>query len=140
MPRSALTGWTAYKNLISTDTASCLLHPTKTSSNSSAPGPLERWGPASYGDFDERGIEMSDRLILWLSTNAFATWMVRNISSKLDPIVFRKTNGRMISAGPPTLPMLLLMSTGRKTARATLGAAMQREARTSLELPPVFGM
>jgi deazaflavin-dependent oxidoreductase (nitroreductase family) len=53
----------------------------------------------------------------WFSATPVGSWFVKHVASKLDPIVFRKTGGRMISAGPPTLPMLLLMSTGRKSGQ-----------------------
>ena len=56
---------------------------------------------------------MSERLIVWLSTNPVATWLIRNVASRLDPIVFRATNGRFTSMGPPAMPMLTLTATGR---------------------------
>ncbi len=53
----------------------------------------------------------------WFSATRAGSWFVKHVASKLDPIVFRKTNGRMISAGKPTLPMLLLTSIGRKSGQ-----------------------
>jgi deazaflavin-dependent oxidoreductase (nitroreductase family) len=53
--------------------------------------------------------------INWFSATAAGSWIVKHVASKIDPVIFRKTNGRMISAGKPTLPMLLLTSTGRKS-------------------------
>jgi deazaflavin-dependent oxidoreductase (nitroreductase family) len=58
---------------------------------------------------------MSERLIVWLSTNPVATWLIRNVASRLDPIVFRATNGRFTSMGPPAMPMLTLTATGRRS-------------------------
>jgi deazaflavin-dependent oxidoreductase (nitroreductase family) len=53
----------------------------------------------------------------WFSATRVGTWIVKHIASRIDPIIYKKTNGRMISAGPPTLPMLLLTSTGRKSGQ-----------------------
>ena len=58
---------------------------------------------------------MSSRFVVWLSTNPFATWMVRNISSRLDPVIFKATNGRFTSMGPPYMPMLTMTARGRHT-------------------------
>lgn len=60
---------------------------------------------------------MFAKFINWLSATPFGSWLVKNVASKIDPIVFRLTKGRMISAGPPTLPMLLLYSVGRKSGQ-----------------------
>jgi len=58
---------------------------------------------------------MSSRFVVWLSTNPFATWMVKNISSRLDPLIFKATNGRFTSMGPPAMPMLTLTARGRRS-------------------------
>jgi len=58
---------------------------------------------------------MSSRFVVWLSTNPFATWMVKNISSRLDPVIFKATNGRFTSMGPPAMPMLTLTARGRRS-------------------------
>ncbi len=60
---------------------------------------------------------MSDRFIVWLSTNPVATWFVRNVASRLDPLLFKATNGRLTSMGPPTMPMLTLTATGRSSGQ-----------------------
>ena len=56
---------------------------------------------------------MSSRFVVWLSTNPFATWMVRNIFSRLDPVIFKATNGRFTSMGAPYMPMLTMTARGR---------------------------
>ena len=56
---------------------------------------------------------MSSRFVVWLSTNPCATWMVRNISSRLDPVIFKATNGRFTSMGAPYMPMLTMTARGR---------------------------
>lgn len=56
---------------------------------------------------------MSDRFVVWLSTNRVATWVIRNVASRLDPVIYKATNGRLTSMGPPAMPMLTLTATGR---------------------------
>jgi deazaflavin-dependent oxidoreductase (nitroreductase family) len=51
--------------------------------------------------------------MVWLSTNAVATWLIKRIASRLDPLIFRATNGRLTSMGPPAVPMLTLTAVGR---------------------------
>lgn len=60
---------------------------------------------------------MSDRLVVWLSTNSVATWWIRHVASRLDPVLFRATNGRLTSFGPPAMPMLTLTTMGRRSGR-----------------------
>jgi deazaflavin-dependent oxidoreductase (nitroreductase family) len=58
---------------------------------------------------------MNGRLVIWLSTNAISTWLIRNVASRLDPLIFKATNGRFTSMGAPTMPMLTLTATGRRS-------------------------
>ncbi len=58
---------------------------------------------------------MSERFIVWLSTNPVATWVIRNLASRLDPRIFKATNGRLTSMGPPAMPMLTLTAAGRRS-------------------------
>lgn len=60
---------------------------------------------------------MSDRFIVWLSTNPVATWLIKHVASPLDPLIFKATNGRFTSMGPPTMPMLSLTAIGRKSGK-----------------------
>ena len=60
---------------------------------------------------------MNDRLILWLSTNAGITWLIRNICSHLDPVLFKASNGRFFSMGIPSMPMATLTTVGRRSGR-----------------------
>ncbi len=62
------------------------------------------------------GIAGSD-LLVRLSTNPLGTWLIRNVLSPLDPVIFRATNGRLTLLGPPVLPMLTLTATGRRSGR-----------------------
>jgi deazaflavin-dependent oxidoreductase (nitroreductase family) len=58
---------------------------------------------------------MYARLINRFSATRAGSWLVKHVASKLDPVVFRMTRGRWISVGTPTLPMLLLTTTGRRS-------------------------
>jgi deazaflavin-dependent oxidoreductase (nitroreductase family) len=60
---------------------------------------------------------MSDRFIVWLTTNRVITWVIRNIASPLDPLIFKATNGRFTTMGPPSMPMLTLTATGRSSGQ-----------------------
>ena len=60
---------------------------------------------------------MLARFVVWFSATRLGTWVVRHIASPLDPILFKATNGRFTSTGPPTMPMLTLTSTGRKSGK-----------------------
>ena len=60
---------------------------------------------------------MNDRLLLWLSTNAGITWVIRNLCSRLDPVIFKASNGRFFSMGVPTMPMATLTTMGRRSGK-----------------------
>jgi len=60
---------------------------------------------------------MSERFVVWLTTNAVVTWLIRNVASRLDPLVFQATNGWLTSMGPPAMPMLTLIAIGRRSGR-----------------------
>ncbi len=57
------------------------------------------------------------RFLVWLSTNAVSTWLIRNVFTHLDPLVFRATGGRLTAQGPPALPMLAVTTIGRRSGR-----------------------
>ena len=72
--------------------------------------------PVSEGRHSGEFAGASDSpFVVWLSTNAATTWLIRNVASRLDPLIFRATNGRLTSFGPPAMPMLTLTVTGRKS-------------------------
>lgn len=60
---------------------------------------------------------MAKDLELFLTTNPIATWIFRNVASRLDPILYRATNGRYFSMGAPTMPMVTITMRGRKTGK-----------------------
>jgi deazaflavin-dependent oxidoreductase (nitroreductase family) len=64
------------------------------------------------------------RFVVTLTTSAPFAWWVRNVASRIDPILFRATNGRWTSFGPPAAPMLTVTTIGRRSGRphpVTLG-------------------
>jgi deazaflavin-dependent oxidoreductase (nitroreductase family) len=58
---------------------------------------------------------MDPRTIVKLSTHPIATWLIKNIASPLDPLIFKATNGRFTSFGPPTMPMVTMTAIGCKS-------------------------
>ena len=58
---------------------------------------------------------MSDDFVVRLSTSRPFTWWVKHVASRLDPLLFKATQGRLTSMGPPAMPMLTLTAKGRRT-------------------------
>lgn len=58
---------------------------------------------------------MYSRIVNAFSSTTAGSWIVKHIASKLDPVLFRATNGRFTSTGIATLPMLTMTVMGRKT-------------------------
>jgi deazaflavin-dependent oxidoreductase (nitroreductase family) len=61
-------------------------------------------------------------LVYARAVNAFSatrpgTWLVRNVAARVDPTLFRWSRGRVTVTGVPTLPMLALTTTGRRSGR-----------------------
>jgi len=59
--------------------------------------------------------EAASSFLVKLVTHPVSTWLIRNISAPLDPILFRATNGRLTTMGPGGLNMISITMTGRKT-------------------------
>jgi len=57
-----------------------------------------------------------DRLVA-LTTGPAFTWWVRHVASRLDPLLFKVTNGRLTSMGPPVVPMCTVTTIGRRSGR-----------------------
>lgn len=55
--------------------------------------------------------------IVKLTTGPVFTWWVKHVASRLDPLIFKATNGRLTSMGPPAMPMLTLTTVGRKSGK-----------------------
>ena len=60
---------------------------------------------------------MDDRFAVWLTTNPVVTFFIRNIASRLDPLIFKATNGRYFSMGIASMPMVTITATGRHSGR-----------------------
>ena len=61
---------------------------------------------------------VSDRFVVWLSTTPVFTWIIRHVASRLDPLIFKASNGRLTSMGVPTMPMLSMTAIGRRSGEA----------------------
>ena len=44
-------------------------------------------------------------------------WLAKNVSSRLDPFLYRISGGRFTSSGPLTIPQLTLTTIGRKSGK-----------------------
>jgi len=60
---------------------------------------------------------MYRQLVNRFSATKPGTWVVKHIAAKVDPVIFKATNGRCTSTVIPTLPMLTLTTPGRRTGR-----------------------
>ena len=60
---------------------------------------------------------MNDAFLIWLTTNPITTWVIKHVASPLDPLIFKATNGRFTSMGPPAIPMLTMTAVGRNTGQ-----------------------
>ena len=60
---------------------------------------------------------MSDRFVVWVSTTPVVTWLIKHVASRLDPLIFRATNGRLTSMGVPNMPMLTMTAIGRRSGQ-----------------------
>jgi deazaflavin-dependent oxidoreductase (nitroreductase family) len=60
---------------------------------------------------------MSDRFVIWISTSPVVTWIIKHFASRVDPLIFKATNGRFTSMGPPSMPMVTLTTTGRRSGQ-----------------------
>ncbi|CAN5629017.1 hypothetical protein BH24ACT4_BH24ACT4_18590 [soil metagenome] len=49
------------------------------------------------------------------SATPAGSWLVKHVMAKVDPVVFKATKGRFTAGRPPTLPMLALTTTGRRS-------------------------
>lgn len=57
------------------------------------------------------------QLLLKISMTTAGTWILKTISSRIDPTIFRLTGGRFTSIGPVIVPTLLLTTIGRKSGQ-----------------------
>ncbi len=60
---------------------------------------------------------MDDGFMVRLSTSPVATWVIKHVASRLDPLIFKATNGRFTSMGAPVMPMLAMTAIGRSSGQ-----------------------
>lgn len=81
-----------------------------------------------------------DRLVNRFSATRAGSWVVKHVASRIDPVIFRATNGRFTSTGRPTLPMLALTVPGRRTGEPrTVQLAYHRDGDDYLVVASAMG-
>lgn len=55
--------------------------------------------------------------MLWLTTNRLTTWWIRTVARRIDPWLFKASNGRFFSMGAPSMPMLTITTIGRRSGK-----------------------
>lgn len=60
---------------------------------------------------------MQESLLVRITTSRLFTWILRNIASHVDPVIFKATNGRLTMFGPTAFPMLTITTIGRKSGK-----------------------
>lgn len=60
---------------------------------------------------------MYARLVNRFSVTRLGSWMVKQVAARIDPVIFRISDGRFTSTGKPTLPMLALTTVGRRSGQ-----------------------
>lgn len=80
------------------------------------------------------------RVVNRFSATRAGSWTVRHVAAKVDPTIFRATGGRLTITGKPTLPMLALTTTGRKTGQPrTVQLAYHRDGDDLLVVASAMG-
>jgi deazaflavin-dependent oxidoreductase (nitroreductase family) len=73
--------------------------------------------PPPAGEEKSREQDPTRSLVVRLVTNPVSTWLIRNISARIDPILYKATNGRLHSMGPGTETMVTLTTRGARSGR-----------------------
>ena len=56
--------------------------------------------------------------VVALTTHPVFAWWIKHVASRLDPLIFKATNGRLTSMGPPgVMPMLTVTTIGRRSGK-----------------------
>lgn len=80
------------------------------------------------------------RLVNRFSATPVGSWTVRHVAAKVDPTIFRATGGRFTITGKPTLPMLALTTTGRRSGEPrTVQLAYHRDGDDLLVVASAMG-
>ncbi len=80
------------------------------------------------------------RLVNRFSATKVGSWTVKHVAAKVDPKIFKATGGRFTITGKPTLPMLALTTTGRKSGQPrTVQLAYHRDGDDVLVVASAMG-
>ena len=60
---------------------------------------------------------MPDSLVVRLTTHPASIFLIRQVASRLDPLIFKATGGRLTCFGPPAMPMVTITMTGRRSGK-----------------------
>jgi deazaflavin-dependent oxidoreductase (nitroreductase family) len=60
---------------------------------------------------------MKESLVVRISTSKPFTWILAKIASRVDPVLFKATNGRLTVFGPTVFPMVTITMVGRKSGK-----------------------
>ena len=83
---------------------------------------------------------MYSRLVNRFSATKAGSWLVKHWAAKVDPKIFKWTNGRFTSTGKPTLPMLAVTVIGRKSGEPrTVQLAYHRDGDDCLVVASAMG-
>lgn len=83
---------------------------------------------------------MYSKLVNRFSATRAGSWVVKHVAAKVDPKIFKLTNGRFTLTGKPTLPMLALTVVGRKSGEPrTVQLAFHRDHDDYLVVASAMG-
>lgn len=84
---------------------------------------------------------MYSRAVNAFSATRPGSWLVRHVAANVDPALFRWSRGRVAITGRPTLPMLLLTTTGRRSGepRTVQLAQLEEPGGTRLVVASAMG-
>ena len=60
---------------------------------------------------------MKESLVVRITTGKLFTWILARLASRVDPVLFKATNGRLTMFGPTVFPMVTITMIGRKSGR-----------------------
>ena len=83
---------------------------------------------------------MYARTVNRFSSTKVGSWLVKHVASKVDPVLFKATNGRLTMTGRPTLPMLAMTTVGRKSGQPrTVQLAFEPDGASFLVVASAMG-
>jgi deazaflavin-dependent oxidoreductase (nitroreductase family) len=65
----------------------------------------------------EGGLSMKEALLVRITTGKLFTWILARLASRVDPVLFKATNGRLTMFGPTAFPMVTITMVGRKSGK-----------------------